>query len=57
MGISIFRRDTEWVVLTDKYELTLHEDLASAMNHAAAEIRSSDHPGAAQSSCSSLHDS
>ena len=57
MNISIFRRNTEWVVLTDRYELTLHEDLASAMSHASTEIRSSDHFGAAESSYSSFYDS
>ena len=46
MNISIFRRSKEWIVLTDRYELTLHEDLASAMSHASAEIRTADNLGA-----------
>ena len=56
MNISIFRRKTEWIVLTDRYELTLHEDLASAMNHASAEIRTADNFGATTQNHHALYD-
>lgn len=56
MNISIFRRKTEWIVLTDRYELTLHEDLASAMNYASAEIRTADNLGATTQNHQALYD-
>ena len=56
MNISIFRRNKEWFVLTDRYELTLHEDLASAMNYASAEIRTADNLGATTQNHQALYD-
>jgi len=57
MNVQIFRHRDEWIVLNESYEITFHQTLNSAMNHAAAEIGASDHHGAPQQSNSTGHNS
>nr|BAR23138.1 hypothetical protein [uncultured Mediterranean phage uvMED] len=56
MNVSIFRRQLQWVVLTDSLEITLHQSLASAMSHATAQIRSPDSLGTAEPSHTACYD-
>jgi len=56
MNASIFRHQNDWIVLTDSFEITFHQSLASAMSHASAQIGSSDHLGATQSSYTACYD-
>ena len=57
MNVQIFRHRDEWIVLNESYEITFHQTLNSAMNHAAAEIGASDRHGAPQQSNSTGYNS
>ena len=57
MNIQIFRHRDEWIVLNESYEITFHQTLAKAMNHAATEIGASDRHGASQQGNSTSHNS
>ena len=37
--VQIFRRNKDWIVLTDDHTVTFHQTLAGAMEHASAQIR------------------
>ena len=45
MSVSIFRYKSQWIVLTDSFEITFHQTLANAMSYASAQIRPSNNFG------------
>ena len=56
MDVRIYRHRKEWIVLTEDLQVTFHQTLAGAMEHASAAIRTpTDHATFAES-YSPLHD-
>ena len=56
MNVHIYRHRKEWIVLTEDLQVTFHQTLAGAMEHASAAIRTpTDHATFAES-YSPLHD-
>ena len=45
INISIFRRHLDWIVIVGTHDVTFHQTLAGAMEHASAQIRSPDNLG------------
>ena len=55
MDVHIYRYRKEWIVLTEELEVTFHQTLAGAMEHASAAIRSPTNTSALTEGYSSLH--
>jgi hypothetical protein len=46
-NVQIFRRNQDWIVLTEDHTVTFHQTLAGAMEHASAQIRTPAYSGTA----------
>jgi hypothetical protein len=55
MDVHIYRYRKEWIVLTEDLEVTFHQTLAGAMEHASAAIRSPTNTSALTEGYSSLY--
>ena len=56
MDVHIYRHRKEWIVLTEDLEVTFHQTLAGAMEHASAALRTPTDYAAFAESYSPLHD-
>lgn len=56
MDVRVYRYRKEWIVLTEDLEVTFHQTLAGAMEHASAAVRTPAHNAALTESYSPLHD-
>ena len=56
MDVHIYRHRKEWIVLTEDLQVTFHQTLAGAMEHASAAVRTSTNYAALTESYSPLHD-
>lgn len=56
MDVQIYRHRREWIVLTEDLEVTFHQTLAGAMEHASAAVRTPARNATLAESYSSLHD-
>jgi hypothetical protein len=56
MDVHIYRHRKEWIVLTEDLEVTFHQTLAGAMEHASAAVRSPVDHGSLEESYFPLHD-
>ena len=45
MNVTIFKRNLDWIVIVGTHDVTFHQTLAGAMEHASAQIRSPDNLG------------